>query len=1033
MKDKTSTPSLNWIEDPAIFNIGQEPPHTSAIPFTNFIAPQETKNAKVSNIISLNGQWKFHWAANPAGRPTGFYEPNYLSNDWRKIPVPSNWELEGYGIPIYVNDRYPFPANPPQVPKEDNPVGSYLKTFTIPDNWKNQNIFLQIGAVKSAAYFWLNGSFIGYNQDSKTPVEFKITNQVRSGENTLAIQVFRWCDGSYLECQDFWRLSGIERDVILYALPKTHLRDFFIKTTFDDSYSNAELNIDLDFSHYSAEEKLYSLKLELQNDDQQIILDKEIEIKFSSKTVLKYQLSEKIISPQKWTAETPNLYHLALKLINAQGQTIQLINCMVGFRQVEILNGLLHLNGKSIILKGVNRHEHDENNGHVISEEGMIQDIQLMKINNINAVRCSHYPNHHRWYELCDQYGLYVIDEANIESHGMGACFQKPFDPARHPSHLPEFKDAHLDRISRMVERSKNHPSIIIWSIGNEAANGSNMQAAYDWLKTRDPSRPVQYEQAGEEYNTDIVCPMYPSIEHIEDYGKSKKNRPLIMCEYAHAMGNSVGNLIDYWMVINQYPNLQGGFIWDWMDQGIASFDGYGKKYYKYGGDFGGRDVPSDSNFCINGLILPDRSSHPALFEVKKVYQYINIIQSNSGARFFRITNNYDFINLDHVQLYWTISEDGKEICKGDIPQLDILPHADYEFEIDYPIDFLDESEYFINFYCRTKTQQGIVPVNTLIAKEQILLKAFEVDTKGILDNLESAVSFGYVEEENQFLIEGKGFNITFSKTSGLLTDYNYQGESLILSGPRPNFWRAPNDNDLGNNMPNRLAIWRNASFERTLIDLSIKKENKTICLKSIFGFEEMDTIYHLTTLIYIDGTLKFTGKLRSGNEPLPELPRFGMALTIPKEFSTIQWYGRGPHENYPDRKTSAHIGAYAQNVDSFYHPYIRPQENGYRCEVRRLSLSNQKKLFIEFRGHPKFGFSALWYTIQDLEPYHDDKMKKHTIDLIKRDYISLLIDLNQMGVGGNDSWGALPLDKYRIPFQTYDFSFIMKIISGNK
>ncbi len=1029
-RNKVEPYDLNWLENPRAFNIGQVKPHSSFTPFSSIEDLFIKKRADSEWVKSLNGRWKFNWVRNPADRPLDFYKNDFDVSEWKDIEVPSNWELKGYGIPIYVNDRYPFPKNPPYVPKDYNPVGSYKRTFTIDDKWKDREIFIQFGAVKSAAYFWLNGVFIGYNQDSKTPIEFNITPYLVTGENNISVEVFRWSDGAYLECQDFWRLSGMEREVFLFSRPKIHIRDFFVKAELENDYQDACLSIDVELANHPPEKDaaIYTIEFQLFDENQEIVQQGSQKISLLKSEPITCSFSEKIKKPEPWTAETPNLYQLALILKNENNDTQEVIGCKVGFRKIEIKNGQLLVNGIAVTMKGVNRHEHDEVNGHVIDEASMLKDIELMKLNNINAVRSSHYPNHYRWYEYCDEYGLYVIDEANIEAHGMGACFQKPFDATVHTSALPAFEGAHLDRVERMLERSKNHACIIIWSLGNEAGNGRNMRKAYDWVKARDTSRPSQYEQAGEADNTDIVCPMYPKIETIKDYAERTTDRPLIMCEYAHAMGNSVGNLQDYWDVIDQYPNLQGGFIWDWVDQGLLAKTETGESYWKYGGDFGDSSVPSDNNFCINGLLLPDRTPHPALYEVKKVYQNIKVEVLDIEQGHFLIKNQFDFIDLANINLIWEIQEEGITIVQGVEKQLDIRPKASQLVII--PFDFKKKkgASYFINFYFRTKQDQNLIPGDYEIAKEQFSIFIEEAINRSDYKatNLSEALDLN-ISEDN-YTIEGTNFTIAISKKTGTIKSYRSNGIELIHNGPRPNFWRAPTDNDLGNLMFLRLKDWKTASENQELISVSYRKVDRNeIHFLTLFHLDGVDLDYEMIHKVYSDGRIQVSGRfLETQAEELPELPRFGMTLELPPSFEHIKWYGRGPHENYCDRKTSAFIGAYESTVAEQYHPYIRPQENGNKTETRCLSLSNEKGQGLTFIGVPMFDFCAQKYSLADFDLGDEASPFKHTYDLIPKDFITLHIDLGQMGIGGDDSWGAHTHDQYKLFYKAYRFQLIL-------
>ncbi len=1024
-------------ENPEIFNLGQIKPHANFIPLSNVQELFLTNSFQRINsnwVKTLNGKWKFHWEKKPANRPKDFFKNDFDISNWDEIEVPSNWELQGYGIPIYVNDRYPFPKNPPHIPHDYNPVGSYKKSFTIPEDWEEKEIFIQFGAVKSAAYFWLNGEFIGYNQDSKTPAEFNITKHLQEGENTIAVEVYRWSDGAYLECQDFWRLSGMEREVYLWAAPKTHFCDFFVKTNLDKNYEDALLQVEVELESFDLEKEGKTFLVECQLYDEDGILEEvsEQNVDFKSDTNIVISFEDKIKNPKKWTAETPNLYFLTLVLRNENKKVIQIIGCKVGFRKIEIKDAQLLVNGKAITIKGVNRHEHDEVNGHVVTENDMLEDIKLLKRYNFNAVRASHYPNHMRWYELCDEYGLYVVDEANIEAHGMGSCFSKPYDEEAHTSALPNWEAAHLDRVKRMLERSKNHPCIIAWSLGNEAGNGQNMQTAYEWVKQRDDSRPVQYEQAGETKNTDIVCPMYPKIETIIEYAERTNDRPLIMCEYAHAMGNSVGNLQKYWDAIERFPNLQGGFIWDWQDQGILAHTEDRMQYWKYGGDFGGNKVPSDNNFCINGLVFPNRAIHPALLEVKKVYQNIKVEAIDLGKGLFRIHNLFDFYNLANVLLRIDFIKDGKVSLTYEMEDFDIAPHSFSEINFPTDLERNSEEECFLNFHFLTKEAQPMIPEGHEIAKEQFKLPCSDRVVFPSGDVLKSLV---LKEKQNIYKIEGNDFLIEFSKETGLLEQYVFHGDVLLEKGAKPNFWRAPVDNDLGNLMMLRLKDWKDASKNRVVEEVvAIVISEEEISLKTVFSLSSVELKYELSYRVFGNGEIEVLGRLlpfEEGRKELPELPRFGLTMELPLQFENVKWYGRGPHENYSDRKTSAFVGIHNSTITEQYHPYIRPQENGNKTENRWLTLTNSEGIGLRIIGQPLFDFSAQEYTIDDFDLGSLDKPFKHTCDLILKDFITLHIDFGQMGIGGDDSWGAHTHDEYKLFAKPYSIQFLIQPLTN--
>jgi beta-galactosidase len=1033
---KQSEDKSTWWENPEIFQVGQLYPRTHFIPFKNKQQACENRWDQSPYYISLNGKWKFRYSDNPTLRPKYFYTKDYDTSEWDSIQVPANWELQGYGVPIYVNDRYPFKKNPPFVPHDDNPVGSYSRQFTIPPEWNGRKVFIEFGAVRSASFYWLNGKFLGYNQGSKTPVQFDITDFVTEEENTICVEVYRYSDGSYLECQDFWRVSGIERDVFIWSTPMVRISDFSIKTLFNNNnnnnsndYSNADVHIEISIdSDELIDDAICDIELILIDEHNNECLSHTEQLKLKNGETVDCEFKIPFTNPTLWTAETPILYQAIFQL-KIDGNIIETVGHKIGFREIKIEDGLLKINGQAITLKGVNRHEHDEVNGRIITEQSMIEDIRLMKQNNINAVRCSHYPNHRRWYELCDQYGLYVVDEANIEAHGMGACFQAEFDEEKHTSALPPYKAAHIDRVKRMIERSKNHPCIIIWSIGNEAGNGENMKAAYQWAKERDPSRPVQYEQAGEDWNTDIVCPMYPKIEDIIKYGLTCFDRPLIMCEYAHAMGNSVGNLKEYWDVINTFKNLQGGFIWDWVDQGIVAYENENSesgKYWKFGGDFGGEQIPSDGNFCINGLVFPDRTPHPALYEVKYVYQPIEIevIDINTGQ--FIIYNNYDFIPTNHIDFYWEIIENGKIIIANKIEQLNIEAQENTKITIQYNFEKDSAKEYLINFYCRSNKDLELIPTGNEFAKQQFILQEGEFK----IFNKLSIGTLSIYDKENKLQILGKTFSVEFSRNTGLVSSYKLQDLELLSEGPKPNFWRAPIDNDLGNDMPTRLNAWKKASLTQTLISLEYRKNNEEITVITKYNLADLDLEYDLLYTINGFGKIEVTGSLDTKNLSLPELPRFGFTLKLPDSFDQLSWYGRGPHENYIDRNRSAFISQYKSTVAEQYHSYIRPQENGNKTETKWMSLQNKDGIGWNFQGRPTFDFSTLHYSIEELDL--GEKLK-HSNEIIKNNLVNVSIDLKQMGVGGDDSWGAHTHDQYKLLDKKYSFSFGLTPINNIK
>ncbi len=1042
--------TVNDWENPRVLAINKEAPHATFIPFPDLNQALSLRTEESPWLKSLNGRWKFNWVPRPADRPLDFWRLDYDDSRWSEIDVPANWELNGYGIPIYVNSDYEFaPDNPqpPRIPHDNNPVGSYRLKFTIPDSWKDKEVFIHFGAVKSAFYLWVNGQKVGYSQDSKTPAEFRITPYLKSGENLLALEVYRYSDGSYLECQDFWRISGIERQVFLYAAPRTRVRDFFARTLLDENYRNGRLDLEVEIINddkpapqpRASRLQVYNLTASLLDENgEKIFLEKKIfTLKPGDRKILNYRGEIPGIKP--WSAETPYLYTLCLELTGEKNLPLEAITRKVGFRTVEIKNGQLLVNGRAVYFRGVNRHEHDPWTGHVISEESMIQDIQLMKQNNINAVRTCHYPNDPRWYELCDYYGIYLIDEANIESHGMGYG-------EKSLAKNPEWGSAHLDRIMRMVERDKNHPSVVIWSMGNEAGNGINFEEGYRWIKQRDPSRPIHYERAQLEWNTDIYCPMYARIEHLEKYARTNPVRPLILCEYAHSMGNSTGNLQDYWEVIEKYPALQGGFIWDWVDQGFAKKNDKGELFWAYGGDYGPPGTPSDSNFCCNGLVAPDRKPHPALWEVKKVYQPARFelvaVSGESPEVKVRITNKYDFMNLDPEAfiIHWELLKDGKPAAEASAACPAVDPWKSAELKITLPEGVLSgDGEFFLNLELKNRKDLalGLVPAGQTIASEQLKLREGQLASNAKLSTLPPAGKSGVKlpalrikenrKNRSELTVSGQDFVLTFNRSEGRLTSYRFKNVELLKEGPLPNFWRAPTDNDFGNRMPQRLKAWREASLNRQVKTFQASREKSGVVVVRIdFSLPAIEASHTVTYTVFQDGTVKINNEFRPAvPEKLPEIPRLGMLLGLADGLEEIEYYGRGPHENYCDRKTSAFLGLYRTRREEQVIPYVAAQEFGNRTDTRWLTIRNKNGLGLRFVGQPAFEFSAIPYTPEDLTQNH--RGEKHSVDVPRRSNLYLTIDLAHMGVGGDDSWGARPHPQYLIKPQTYSWSFSLQ------
>jgi beta-galactosidase len=1014
-------PAADW-EDPSIIARNKEAPHATLLPYPDVATAMADDSGGSPWFLSLNGTWKFQWSPNPAARPSDFYLPEYDVATWDEIPVPANWQLHGYGYPIYTNIRYAWgEPDPPRVPHDFNPVGSYRRSFTVPEDWDGRQVLIHFAGVDSAFYLWINGEQVGYSQGSRTPAEFNITSYLQPGENQVAAEVYRYSDGSYLECQDFWRISGIFREVYLYSVAELDIRDFQVHTILDDSYQDAELKIDTRVRSFSPVPRSFELEAQLLDDHDQPVHEALV----SAATVegnqeLAVELATMIESPRKWSAEHPELYTLLLTLKDTEGAVIEVVSCKVGFRKVEIKDGQLLINGVPVLIKGTNRHEHDPDTGHVVSTESMVRDILLMKRHNLNAVRTSHYPNVPEWYDLCDRYGLYLIDEANIESHGIG------YDPDKTLGNRPEWQEAHLDRTIRMVERDKNHPSVIIWSLGNEGGDGVCFEATSAWIHQRDPSRPVHYERAEMRPHTDIYCPMYASVEEISEYAKKHSDRPLILCEYSHAMGNSNGNLKEYWKAIHQHRQLQGGFIWDWVDQGLRKPvpDRPGETYFGYGGDFEPEGVYHDDNFLMNGLVSADRVPHPGLIELKKVYEYIDVTAIDLEQGRVAIENQYDFSNLAFVTGHWQVRADDQELASGRLPGLDIDPWQSRELDIPLPaIDPQPGVEYWLNLSFRLAEDTIWAEQGHEVAWAQLQLP-FSVPKHDLVAKQELVLTEG----DDRVVITGGAFSVELSKSAGTITSLRHQGVELIQTGPLPHFWRAPTDNDRGNDMPERCAVWRAASrsWEITEADVS-QQEPSRVEARFRGSLPDVDAVHEVVYTVLGSGDIVVTSSFEPGETELPELPRFGMQMTVPAGFETMTWYGRGPHESYWDRKAGAAVGVYSGSVDEQYVSYSEPQENGNKTDVRWLSLTNANGVGLLAVGMPLLSVSAHHYTTEQMEE------AKHRHQMERRDEITVNLDYRQTGVGGDDSWGARPLDQYILTAKAYSYSFRLRPMSAGQ
>lgn len=1012
-------------ENPEIFGINKEAARATFLPYPDEQRAIADNYGASPYYLSLNGTWKFNWHKKPADKPEGFYRENYDVSKWNNIRVPGNWELQGFGVPIYSNIAYPHPKNPPYISHNDNPVGCYVRDFNLPKEWDGRRVYLHFESGLSAMYVWINGKYVGYSQVTKNPAEFDITEFVKQGKNIVAVEGYRWSDGSYLENQDFWRLSGFDRGIYLYSTDHIRIRDFFVKSDLDNSYKNGLFSLDVEISNKLNRSANVQLAVKLIDKNGKTVFSQKNALNLSPNAETQTSFNQKIALPYLWSNETPNLYTLVLTVLNEKGQIIETTSCKTGFRKIEIKNAQLLVNGKPVLVRGVNLHEHDPDNGHVVSEEIMRKDIALMKQHNINAVRTSHYPQSTLWYKLCDEYGLYLVSEANIESHEMGAEWQGWFDKEQHPAYRAEWAAAHKDRATRMLERDKNHPSIIIWSMGNECGNGPVFYDIYKWLKERD-TRPVQFEQAGENSNTDIVCRMYPRMEDMKKYAdRTDVTRPYIMCEYAHAMGNGTGNFQEYFDIIATSPHMQGGFVWEWLNHVIKATDDSGRDYWAYGGDIGGYQYKHDQNYCADGLVGADRKPHPGLNEVKKVYQDILFTAKDIANGTITVESRFHYTNLSQFDFKWELLQNGKVIKTGNIP-ITQAPLTKKDVKIALPnlktAEYSGENEFFLNIYAYTKTASEMLPAKYEIAREQFALP----HNKTIESNVSSS-QITVNEDKSKIIVttanNAQNVQMVFSKIDGTLTDYSVNGKHLLEKGPQPDFWRAPTDNDYGNRMPEVCSIWKMAGQNKTLQAFDVKKTEYYVEISVQYMLDDVQSLY---TIVYnADRTGKLGVKVSwtAGRDKLPELPRFGMMMQLAAEFNNFTYYGRGPWENYSDRKTSSFIGIYSSTVAEQQFNYIRPQENGNKTDVRWLTLTNKDGVGIKIKGLQPLSVKVAHNTSYDLD-FGVVKKNSHPSDITPRKEVFLNVDYLQRGVAGDDSWGALPHEPYRLTKKSYQYEY---------
>ncbi|MBN1780792.1 DUF4981 domain-containing protein [bacterium] len=985
-----------WNNNPETFQINREPAHVTFIPFQDEAQALSGDNEKSPYYLSLNGTWKFRLVNTPAEAPQGFEKPGADLSGWGDITVPGSWQTQGYGKPIYTNATYPWTGienpDPPFVPVKFNPVGSYLRTFNLPEAWKGREIFISFQGVESAFYVWVNGKEAGYSEDSFTPAEFNITSLVKPGENSIAVQVIRWSDGAWLEDQDFIRLSGIFRDVYVFSTPEVHIQDFYFVTDLDETSTDAVLSVETDLTDASAANKKHTLTVSLYDRNNSVIVSAASDVKFD-KGRAHVRMEIPVTNPEKWSAEFPNLYTVLLTLKNADNQIIEVARHRTGFREFKITDGIMLINGQPIMFKGVNRHEIHPDVGRALTRDIMLEDILLMKRFNINAVRTCHYPDHPVWYDLCDEYGIYLIDETNLETHGRRNEI---------PRDLPEWRDNCVDRIQSMIGRDKNHPSVLIWSLGNEAGKGDNFRAMRDWAHANEPTRPVHDEQ----YNdiADIVSYMYASARTVRNHADPVK--PLILCEYAHAMGNSVGNLYDYWDAFYENPRAQGGFIWDFADQALRQ-----GSHFAYGGDWG--DEPNDGNFCANGIVSADRTLQPEIWEVKKQYQNIVVHAVDILKGDLEIENRFLFTNVNAFDNEWILYADDQKIASGAIADKDVPPLTRKSVHIDFDLpDKKPGTEYWLDVHFSLPAATSWAEAGHEIAWSQFKVPA--TAPAAAAADIKAMPELKVQDGKDFCRITGKDFEIRFDKKKGTLDSYSVRKVTLFREGPAPNFWRAPTDNDIGCwHMEKVSSTWKPAGSSRVLTGFDVETVSKCeVKIRTDFSIpSSVPSRWSAVYTVYGSGDVIIENEFVPGSDKLPLIPEISLIMTLPGSFEKITWYGRGPEENYCDRKQGYRVGVYEDSVQRFMVPYIRPQETGNRTDVRWATLTDARGFGLMAAGDPLMEINALHATPWDLDgPRHPDEVQL-------RPDITLRLIYRQTGLGGNNSWSksGMPYEQYRI------------------
>ncbi|OHX64821.1 hypothetical protein NH26_23965 [Flammeovirga pacifica] len=1027
----------NW-ENPSVIRVNTEPTHST---FTHYKNVNFSKSSQdLDNYKYLNGSWKFNWAEKPSDRPKDFYKSDFDANAWDTIEVPSDWQRKGYGKAIYTNIIYPHPMNAPYIPHEYNPVGSYKRSFDVGEAWMSQDVFLHFAGVNSAFYVWINGEQVGYAQGSKTGIEFDITSFIKQGENDLSVEVYRWCDGSYLEDQDFWRLSGIERDVFVYATSKSRISDIKITSGLEKSqYKDGLLSYTVDTKGISKKNKK-KLQLDVVLKDAQggMVYTKSTPLaKLEGNTVeVKNHAIENVLT---WSAETPHLYQLEVALKDKNGNVVDATYQKIGFKTTEVKNGQFLVNGQPVLLKGVNRHEHDPVNGHVVSKEMMLQDVIDLKKYNINAVRTSHYPNDPYFYELCDQYGIYVCDEANIESHGYGYKADETL------ANNPLYKEQHLDRVQRMVKRDFNHACVVYWSLGNEAGNGSNFKVAYDWVHSYDASKPVHYERSGykksEPVTSDIISWMYMSMEQVTKKLLNKneglpaeEQLPFIWCEYSHAMGNSNGNFKEYWDWVRANRSVQGGFIWDWQDQGLEEKTADGEIYYAYGGDYAPDTIHTDNNFCANGIIGSDRKPHPGVVEIKHVYQNQHF-EMISPTKFSLYNENF-FKDLSNTTVRCELLENGKVVVTKSLDQLNVLPQETKEFDVKLSYEMNPSKEYFINFYLIDNGYEQLLEKGHILSSNQFLIQTTQEQV--VTEIKKQGVKLTEVEEV--ITITGDNFKVIFDQNEIGLASYIVNGEEYLKERPKLNFWRAMTDNDFGawhadNEKDQYYFEWRDQASKAKVTGRNVDQKDGVYTVTYEMELAALKAKNVITYTIQPNGAIDVNSEFVAEQpKQLKFMPRYGITLAIDKKYHTVNYYGRGPEENYIDRNNGSFVGLYTTDVADMYVPYIRPQENGHRTDVRNVKWLDKQGKGLEVTASTTLEFNALFNPISDFDP-GNEKAQRHTSDVQPKDLVYICIDDQQAGIGGENSWSKRGLAKkqYQLDPSNCKLSFSINTVQGPK